>query len=86
MCGLTLWWIVCIWPAVRHPIRSASLCASLGGTVCLIILVINNVEVRPQDLQALLGLAAVVVLGAIYGFLTSWLVRFMERMLDKIRA
>lgn len=86
LCGLILWMTVSYWPAARHPVRAGSLCASVGGTFCLIMLVSQGVEIRPEDLKALVGLAAVVGLGAIFGFLTSWLAGFLERMVDRTRA
>lgn len=78
--GLFLWFIVSMWPAARHPVRAASLCASLGGTYCLVMAVLQIDEIHAR---IVFGIGAVVVLGAIFGFLTSWLARLMERMLEK---
>ncbi len=77
LCGLILSVIVSAWPAARHPVRAASLFASLGGTVCLILIVPPFREMDPKNL---LVVAAAVVLGAIFGFLTSWLTQLMERV------
>ena len=63
-----LWVIALFWPAARHPVRAAALCASLSGTICLITLISE-----PANLETLLVLSAVVVLGVIYGYSSSWL-------------
>jgi uncharacterized membrane protein YfcA len=77
---LILWIIASTWPAEQHPVRAGALCASLGGTFCLILLARDAGEVHVRNLIAL---ALVVVLGAIFGFATSWLAQMMERLLER---
>jgi hypothetical protein len=78
--ALILWIIASALPAARHPVRAGAMCASLGGTFCLILLALDAGEVHARNLIAL---AVVVVLGAIFGFLTSWLTIVMERVLGR---
>src|SRR4029077_7057235 len=85
-CGLFLWILVAFWPAARHPIRAASLCASLGGTLTLYVLCVTFPELMwsVDVVPALVCLGGVLVEGAVFGFVTAMLARFLERFLLRL--
>lgn len=75
------------WAGVRHPFRSASCYASVGG--CLWLLRWNWVRFermnQPEIFHSLLLLAIFVIVGALYGFLIGLLGTRLERGLDIIQ-
>ena len=80
--GMLLWIVASFWPAARHAIRSASLCASLAGCLGLLVLsgmIAGQSTNRIDVLLTCLALAAAVALGALYGFLVAIFTRGMER-------
>jgi hypothetical protein len=79
--GLILGLIASAWRALRHPVRAASLCASVAGTAFLIFLVL---ETNQGHLRILVLTATIFLVGAVFGFLTTWLARVMEHMLEKL--
>ena len=79
--GNLLWFFVSFWPAGRHPVRAALLCASIGGTCFLAYAVLISLD-RPMNSAFLteffLILALVLAGGSIFGFVTSVIVRLIE--------
>ena len=88
-CGLSLWIFASLWPALRHPIRAASLCASLGGSVRLMMMVFGDSSfggVTRSGERMLYEFGAVLVAGAVFGFLAASLVAIIEpRFMRSIR-
>jgi hypothetical protein len=88
-CGLILWVMASVWPPARHPVRAASLCASLGGALFLVLLVLG-VPVYLGGMRAgfatqMVLVVAVIFFGVLFGFLTAWLVNQMDRVLSARR-
>lgn len=92
VCGSILWFFTSCWPALRHPIRAASLCASLGAMLRLLnvafveTLRMNNPFRMHPDYWKHAGLELVAVLfgGAMFGFLTACIVNLLERRCKRI--
>jgi hypothetical protein len=83
-CGIVLNVIARLWPPSKHPVCSASVCASLGGTFCLLIIVVFF-DLAEIDLEGWLGFALVLGGGgAFYGFLTAWIVQLVLRRYDAV--
>jgi hypothetical protein len=70
--SLAIWWVMFAWPAVMQPIRATALCASLAGTLGLLISGGDSGLDNPEGL--IIHVASMLVLGATYGSLTAILV------------
>jgi hypothetical protein len=78
VCGLVLFILTLLWPAAKHPVRSASMCASLGGTLFLVMFALLF-DFSHVNLENCLGFAALLAGGAFYGFMTAWFMQCLER-------
>lgn len=85
-CGHLLWMLTAFWTALRHPLRAASLCASLGGSLRLLIAAFvetlppgHFLRIEPgYGERTFIEIGAVLVAGATFGYVTARLVAIVE--------
>lgn len=78
-CAVVLWIITAYFRSMRHPVRAASLCGSLAGTVGLLMVACVDFDWRGERVARLLAVPLLAVVGAVFGFGTTLLARLMER-------
>lgn len=86
-CGALLFTFTLLWAALRHPVRAAALCAALGGSLAIVVLASGMTQFQPTEPRNLLVIPAVMLLGAIFGFLTTlpaWLIERRLRRLERM--
>jgi hypothetical protein len=84
--GGFLWLVVCFWPAAKHPVFTATLCASLAGSFVLVLIAQQHMGGPLKEeviLRDLVGMAAGMAFAAVFGFLHALLARRSLRWLGR---
>jgi hypothetical protein len=79
-----LWFIAFLWPMIRKPTAATSFSGSLAGTFCLVVYFFGRTLNAKNPEEQVFELLGVVALGALFGFLTTSLVRVMERVVQML--
>jgi hypothetical protein len=85
-CGPLMRVFYVIWPPSKNPFPAAIVCSSLGGSLCLVLVVLAHPELTFDDdhFRGLLATASTMALGAVFGFVFTLLVVKIESILPSV--